>query len=112
MAYRLRRSYQETPARCVIGRSFGMIQGLVGPKTSSSAQSLSSTIATSGSPINACMISKAKDYVKCPLDLDELTPEAQAARMKLERVIAKMMQPPLSAAARVEVDTFGKPVKP
>ncbi|MGJ8697505.1 MAG: sulfatase-like hydrolase/transferase [Verrucomicrobiaceae bacterium] len=41
----------------------------------------------------------------------DLSPEATAAKAKLEKVIATMMQPPLSPAAQTEVDTFGNPIK-
>ena len=46
-----------------------------------------------------------------PLELGRLSAEEKAARTKLERAIAQMMQPPLSNAARNEVDAFGNPVK-
>lgn len=46
-----------------------------------------------------------------PLELGRLSTEEKAARTKLERAIAQMMQPPLSNAARNEVDAFGNPVK-
>jgi len=41
----------------------------------------------------------------------DATPETKAARQKLQAVIDQMMQPPLSAAAKREVDAFGNPVK-
>ena len=47
-----------------------------------------------------------------PLDLENLTAEAKVAREKLGSAIKKMMQPPMSEAARIEVDAFGNPVRP
>ncbi|MGK0186728.1 MAG: arylsulfatase A [Verrucomicrobiales bacterium] len=44
------------------------------------------------------------------LDPAALSTEAEAARTKLKAAIAKMMQPPLSSGALIEVDTFGVPV--
>jgi arylsulfatase A len=44
------------------------------------------------------------------LDLENLSPEAAAAREKLQGVIEGMMQPPMSTAAKVEVDAFGDPL--
>lgn len=40
-----------------------------------------------------------------------LSPEAKAAKAKLEKAITTMMQPPISPAAQIEVDTFGNPIK-
>jgi arylsulfatase A len=45
------------------------------------------------------------------LDVSQLTPEAEAARVKLKGAISKMMQEPISPAARIEVDTYGVPIK-
>ncbi|MDG1671083.1 MAG: sulfatase-like hydrolase/transferase [Akkermansiaceae bacterium] len=45
------------------------------------------------------------------LDLSKLTPEAEAARRKLKGAIAKMMKGPISAAAQIEFDSYGRPVK-
>jgi len=45
-----------------------------------------------------------------PLDTDALSPEAEAARTKLQGAIDQMMQPPLSPAAITEVDAFGNPL--
>lgn len=45
-----------------------------------------------------------------PLKTDALTPEQSAGRDKLQAVIDRMMQPPMSAAADHEVDGFGNPV--
>ena len=44
------------------------------------------------------------------LDLSKLTPEAGVAREKLRGVIAKMMRGPISAAAKIEVNSYGRPV--
>ena len=44
------------------------------------------------------------------LDLSKLTPEAGVAREKLKGVIAKMMRGPISAAAKIEVNSYGRPV--
>lgn len=41
------------------------------------------------------------------LDPRQLSPEAQAAGTRLRQVIDRMMQPPLSAAARTVVDAYG-----
>ena len=46
------------------------------------------------------------------LDPESLDSEAKAAHQKLREVIDQMMQPPLSEAARVEVDAFGDPIEP
>ncbi|MDB4679522.1 MAG: sulfatase-like hydrolase/transferase [Planctomycetaceae bacterium] len=45
------------------------------------------------------------------VDREQSTPETKAARIKLQAVINKMMQPPLSHAATHEVDAFGNSVK-
>ena len=45
------------------------------------------------------------------LDLSKLTPEAEAARRKLKGAITKMMKGPVSAAAKIEVDSYGRPVE-
>ncbi len=45
-----------------------------------------------------------------PLDLESLSPEAQAAREKLRGVIARMLRPPMSPAAETEVDAYGNPI--
>jgi len=45
-----------------------------------------------------------------PLDVDQLSPEASVARIKLSAVIDQMMRPPISPAAQIEVDSFGVPV--
>ena len=45
-----------------------------------------------------------------PLDHAELSPQAAAARAKLQGAIEQMMAPPISPAAQVEVDSFGVPV--
>lgn len=45
-----------------------------------------------------------------PLDPDHLTPAARKARAKLKAAIERQMQPPLSPAARIEVDAFGNPI--
>lgn len=45
-----------------------------------------------------------------PLDLDNLSPEAQAAKAKLEAAIDQKMQPPMSPFAIQEVDAFGDPL--
>ena len=47
------------------------------------------------------------DYKEELLDPKSLSLEAQTAKTKLQKVIATMMQPPISAAARIEVDAFG-----
>ena len=47
------------------------------------------------------------DYKEEILDSKSLSLEAQTAKTKLQKVIATMMQPPISAAARIEVDAFG-----
>lgn len=44
------------------------------------------------------------------LDPANLSPEAEEAKARLERVIADTMTPPISPAARVEVDAFGDPL--
>jgi len=44
------------------------------------------------------------------LDPDSLSPEADAAREKLQRVIDETMTPPISNAAKVEVDAYGDPL--
>jgi hypothetical protein len=49
------------------------------------------------------------DYKEELLDSAKLSPEAKAAKAKLEKVIARMMQPPISKGARIEVDAFGNP---
>jgi arylsulfatase A-like enzyme len=49
-------------------------------------------------------------YKEEALDPDQLSPEAKAAKAKLEKAIAGMMKPPLSKAAHTEVDAFGNPV--
>lgn len=46
-----------------------------------------------------------------PLDLGNLTEEAKGVRQKLTSAIQQMMQPPLSQAAQIEVDSTGRPVK-
>ena len=46
-----------------------------------------------------------------PLDLDALDDQAKAAQAKLRGVIDEVMQPPLSGAAKTEVDAFGNPVE-
>ena len=45
------------------------------------------------------------------LDLSKLTPEAGVAREKLKGAIAKMMRGPISAAAKIEVNSYGRPVE-
>jgi len=50
------------------------------------------------------------DYKEELLDPANLSAEAKTARAKLEKVIAKMMQPPISEGARIEVDAFGNPI--
>ena len=45
------------------------------------------------------------------LDLSKLTPDAEAARRKLEGAITKMMKGPISPAAKIEVDSYGRPLK-
>lgn len=45
-----------------------------------------------------------------PLDANNLTPEAESARKKLRAAIDAMRQPPISDAAKVEVDAFGEPI--
>ena len=45
------------------------------------------------------------------LDVTRLSQEAKLAQNKLEKVIAEMMQGPISPAARIEVDSYGRPVK-
>jgi len=45
------------------------------------------------------------------LDLSKLTPEAEVARRKLKGAITKMMKGPVSAAAKIEVDSYGRPVE-
>ncbi|MEM7386211.1 MAG: sulfatase-like hydrolase/transferase, partial [Verrucomicrobiota bacterium] len=44
------------------------------------------------------------------LDPNALTPEARQARDQLQGVIDRMMRPPVSPAAQIEVDAFGVPV--
>ena len=44
------------------------------------------------------------------LETDRLPPEAVVARAKLKAAIDRMMQPPLSTAARIEVDAAGNPL--
>jgi len=46
-----------------------------------------------------------------PVDVDDLSPEAEAAREKLRAAVDRTMTPPVSEAARVEVDAFGEPVE-
>ena len=50
-------------------------------------------------------------FQEVPLNLSSLSKEAQAAREKLQAAIQRCMLPPLSAAAKVEVDAYGKPVQ-
>ena len=45
------------------------------------------------------------------LDPAKLTPEATAARSKLQATIERMMRPPLSPAALIEVNAFGEPLQ-
>ena len=45
------------------------------------------------------------------LDTNKLTLRQKLAQRKLKNVIRRMMQPPVSRAAMVEVDAFGIPVK-
>lgn len=45
------------------------------------------------------------------LDLSKLTPEAGVAREKLKGAIAKMMKGPISAGAKIEVNSYGRPVE-
>ena len=49
-------------------------------------------------------------FREVPLDLDKLSSEAETARGKLQAAMDFMMQPPISEAARAEVDAFGDPV--
>ena len=51
-----------------------------------------------------------EDLREIPLDRAALTPKAETARAKLQSAIDKMMRPPLSAAAKVEVNAFGDPI--
>jgi arylsulfatase A-like enzyme len=53
---------------------------------------------------------RGEGFREVPLNPDELSKEAKAARNKLQRVIDKTMEPPLSPAAELEVDAFGEPV--
>ena len=46
-----------------------------------------------------------------PLDLETLTPEAQAARKKLQTVIDQMMREPLSPAAKTLRDAYGNRIE-
>jgi len=46
-----------------------------------------------------------------PLDLDHLSPAANRARTKLKAAIEQKMQPPLSSAARIEVNAIGEKLK-
>ena len=50
-------------------------------------------------------------FQEVPLNLSSLSKEAQAAREKLQAAIQRCMLPPLSVAAKVEVDAYGKPVQ-
>ena len=50
------------------------------------------------------------DYKEELLDPAKLSPEAKAGKAKLEKVIAKMMQPPVSKGAQIEVDAYGNPI--
>jgi arylsulfatase A len=50
-------------------------------------------------------------FREIPIDAQTLSAEATAARNKLQAVIEAMEQPPLSQAARQEVDAFGRPVR-
>ncbi len=45
-----------------------------------------------------------------PLDQNNLSPEAKAARKKLQSAITHMMQPPISPAAQTLVDGYGNPL--
>lgn len=54
---------------------------------------------------------RGEGFREVPLNLDELSQEAKAARNKLQSAIDKTMQPPLSKTAQQEVDAFGKPVQ-
>lgn len=44
------------------------------------------------------------------LDPERRSPEARRAHRKLERFIEKQMRPPMSPAARREVDAYGNPL--
>lgn len=57
-------------------------------------------------------IAGADTMREVPLDLDALDDQAKAAQAKLRAVIDEVMQPPLSGAAKTEVDAFGNPVAP
>lgn len=50
------------------------------------------------------------DYKEKLLATDSLNAEAKAARAKLQKAINKMMQPPMSPGALIEVDTYGNPL--
>jgi hypothetical protein len=50
------------------------------------------------------------DYKEELLDPAQFTAEAKTAKAKLEKVIAKMMQPPVSKGAQIEVDAYGNPI--
>lgn len=52
-----------------------------------------------------------EDFREQPLDMENLSPDAESARKKLRRAIDAMMQPPISDAARIEVDAFGDPIE-
>lgn len=49
-------------------------------------------------------------FRETPVPANSTEPEVVAARKKLQAVIDSMMQPPLSPAARQEVDAYGRPV--
>ncbi len=53
---------------------------------------------------------KGTDLREVPLDPEHLSAEAKAARQKLQAVMDQMMQEPMSAHARMEVDGFGNPI--
>jgi len=44
-----------------------------------------------------------------PLDLNHLSAPATKARTKLKSAVERMMQPPISPAAKIEVNAFGEP---
>ena len=53
---------------------------------------------------------RGKGVREDPLDVNQLSPEANAARKKLQSYINHMMQPPMSAAAQTLVDGYGRPI--